>query len=152
MFKLELRNLIDCINLAKQQIIHTELFDVKELRQIIDREFIDIKIIDVLQASSIGILSNGNIIVIVIKYPILNSKCEQILLKGITIQEEKLKLERFMAKCQEEYFTVKNCTTVSFSTICKENKNNLCEKQIFNKQFGQCNHIKEKNDTNRITQ
>lgn len=142
---LELQNLINTITLSKLGIIHPALLNSKDINEIVKTENISLSISDLLDVSRIKILQNKDLIVILIKYPIIIRKCKMFETRAISHEDGKLIIPKNIALCQETYVNVKDCKLELNDFYCKLEYNDSCLSNLLNLKKAKCKKIKEMN-------
>lgn len=139
----ETSKMIQTINLAKADILNTELFNLEEIENMIEAEY-NLPLINILEYSTFKIVKTQNLLVIQIKYPIIEEKCEFYNIEAITQERYKLILEKYVAKCKNNYQSIQNCNHELDTTICKKINNSNCLPNMLQNQIPQCNITNEK--------
>lgn len=141
----ELLTLTITINFAKNNNFYSGTLDLKEIKEIISNEKIQLPIINILEYSDIHVCKFKQTIITVYKYPIVEKKCKLYKVYPLSQRNGKLILDSKIAFCNNEFKRIKNCKNVVDTNICKINNPDNCTLSILNDKPAQCNTKLENN-------
>lgn len=146
---IELTEVINTINLSKNNILNTIIFNQEEIKEIIKIEPKEILLIDVLDASVFHIIQTKDIIVTYIKYPIINGIGKHFKTFSVHTPDGKLVIPTDVTLYKNSY-TTNNCKQELNIKICEYMKKQNCLTNLLNKNKSNCTKILEKNPTINI--
>lgn len=139
---LELEEIINTINLAKTGILNTIALNLDEINQIIKKEIKDAPLMEILEHSEFKILQIKSVYVLLVKYPKIKEKCKLFNIRPVELEGGKLDLENFVAQCNTNFITVKNCKKYISTNICSYFEH-TCTQELLNGRKANCTMIKE---------
>jgi len=86
----ELQNLLDTIILAKTNIFNTNILNETEIKEICNHEKQSLVLSDLMDISTLNILFNNDLLVVYIKYPMINGKCDLYKTRAVAQSDGKL--------------------------------------------------------------
>lgn len=117
----ELKNIIEIIENARNNLTITTGLNLNEIRSVISNEKTNIAIIDVLEYSKPFLFRIDDAIILAIKYPETIKKCQHFKIIPLEFRHGKLIMDESIAKCNNEFIRVENCQNFMDSNICKIN-------------------------------
>lgn len=143
----ELRNIILTINMAKNDQINTLALNLREIEMLIKVEREQIPVLNILEYSIIHICKIKNTIVLVIKYPVINRKCEHYKITPLEFKHGKIEMDKQISKCSSLFQRTEKCMEILNTNICRAQKSDNCTLKILkNENNAQCIVKQEEND------
>lgn len=134
--------LIDTINNGLN--LNTPILSANEIKEIIGAaKNRDALLIDILHHSMFKLILIDSVYVVVLKYPLLNRKCAMYNVMAIEQKFGKLQLEKSVAKCDDEFVTIRNCKKHLSGSICEYNEQYTCVETMLNGVRANCTIIRE---------
>lgn len=142
---IELQNIITTLTLSKLGILNPAILNHKEINDIIKKEKTQLVITELIDISNFTIVQNNDIIAIMIKYPLLFTKCKLYETRAISQTDGKLIIDKEIAKCQSSYTNVEKCKFETTFNYCKLKPTNTCLSNLLNDKKTNCTKLREKN-------
>lgn len=141
---MELKQIIDTLNLAKSGILNTAALNLEEINKIIkiEQKF-DAPLMELLEHSTFKIMQIKSVYILLIKYPIIKEKCMLYNVKPIETENGKLQLESFATQCNGTYNTVHQCKKYINTNLCKYHEH-TCTEELLNGFKTNCTIIRER--------
>lgn len=142
---IELTNLINTITLSKIGVLNPNILNIKEINEIIKHEDVNFSISDLIDTSTFKILQNNELIIILVKYPIIKQKCNYFKTLAISGNDGKLILPNNIVKCTY-FLNTEKCKLELNNYYCKISHKSNCLTNILNNIKTNCSKIKERNN------
>ena len=143
----ELEILFDTIISAKTGNFLSKSLNLNDVKKIINHLKIQIPILNVMEYSNIHVGRINKTFIIIYKYPLVTQKCILYNIVPLSYMHGNLRLDTFIAKCNNNFVRVKDCKTFIGTSICKIEKPDECNTNlIINNITGGCNTIAENNE------
>lgn len=140
---LELQNLIQTIALSKAKVLNPIILNKKDIQKITNNEHGTMSISDLLDVSDFKIVQTKDVIIILIKYPIIYENCKIFETRAIEQNKEKIIIDKNIAKCNESFYNIKDCKQEINLYFCKINYEKSCLSDLLNKIPTKCNKTNE---------
>lgn len=142
----QINNLLETINFAKKGTFVSKSIDIKDIREIVKNEKINVPVINILEYSEIHMLKYQDLYVTVFKYPIISHKCKFFKVVPLEFRHGKLVLDSNIAQCKN-FLRVKKCKEFLNSNICKLVKiKDNCTTNVLENEESNCKVIQEQNE------
>lgn len=141
----DLQNTIQTISLAKASILNPTILHYKEIQEILQHEYKQVHITDLLDSSKFKIVQKDSLIILFIQYPLIYDKCNLFESKAIAQADGKLIIPKEAIKCNNTYFNVENCKIELSDTYCKIKRDENCFINILNNKPATCKKLKQNN-------
>lgn len=145
----DLREIINAINLSKNEILNTVILNMNDLNKIINTETLPISIADVLDASDFKIIQNKDLILIYIEYPLVTEINKKYIVESINVGDGKLSLPNQVVLYKEKY-KMANCIKELNDIYCRVNNETNCLTNLLNNKKADCHKVKENNPEVKI--
>lgn len=130
----ELQNIVLTVNMAKNDQINTLALNLHEIEDMMKIEKNQIPIINILEYSTVHICKIKNSIILVIKYPIIECRCEHYQITTLEMKHGKLLLDKQISRCKNIFRRTKKCVSILNTNICQTEKEDDCTLKILQNQ------------------
>ncbi len=142
---LDIQNLIDTITLAKANILNTKILNEQDIKEIFRHENKPVVLTDLLDISTFKIIKNQDLLIIYIRYPIINNICSLYTSRAIAQINGKLIIDDKTAHCNGIFYKITNFKEEIFNNYCKLSNESSCFTNLLNGKKANCSKIREKN-------
>ena len=147
----ELKNVLLTITMAKGRQINTLALNLYEIKNLIEIEKTELPIIDILEYSSVSLCRIKNSIILIIKYPIIKTRCNHFKITPLEFRHGKLQLDEQVSKCEGKFQRTANCMQILNANICKKQLEDECTLPVIqNKNNAKCVVKQEENEPLQI--
>lgn len=147
----ELQNIILTLNMAKNDQINTLALNLWEIEALINVEKKQLPIINVLEYSTIHICKVKNIIILIIKYPVIKHQCEHYRVTPLEFRHGKIVMDKQISKCNGIFQRTKKCIEILNTNICQTQEQDNCTTKILqNQNNARCTVKQEENDAIQV--
>ncbi len=141
----DLQNLLDTITLAKIDVFNTKILNNEDIKKILEHEQKPVIIADLMDISVFKIVLHNELLIVYIKYPIINNRCEIFYARSISQTDGKLLISNQVAKCDNTYYEMSTFKKELFNNYCTLSLEKTCFTQLLNGEKSICKKIREKN-------
>lgn len=142
----EIKIIADTIENAKLNLYNLESLNIQEIDNIIRKEHTDLPLINILQYSKKYVCRINDLIILILKYPIIEYRCEEYILTPLQHKHGKYIIDKQIAKCSTTYIRNEQCENFLNVNICKKQENDNCTIPLLNNRPAKCNILEEHNE------